>query len=113
MKKILIFILLLSFSVPSLAKNQDKQKKQKAMPPGLQKKYEKTGELPPGWQKKLVKGEVLDLSLYNVAKKYQIKPGDYSIEPRKGTELLRIEDRIIRIMKDTKEILEVFGIKTN
>lgn len=113
MKKIVIFMLLLSLSVPALAKNKDKSEKQKALPPGLQKKYEKTGELPPGWQKKLIKGEVLDLDLYNVAKKNPIKPSDYSLKLKDGTELLRIEDRIIRIMNDTKEILEVFGIKTN
>ena len=112
MKKIVIYLLLLLFSTAAFAKNQDNPNKQKAIPPGLQKKYEKTGELPPGWQKKINKGEVLDPELYNVARKHPVIPRDYSLEPEVGTELLRIEDRIIRIMHDTREILEVFNINT-
>ncbi len=95
MKKLIILIALLSISVPTFAKNNEKHKQQKALPPGLQKKYERTGELPPGWQKKLVKGEVLDSSLYYIAKRHPIDPGHFSLEPQEGTELLRLEDRII------------------
>ncbi len=111
MKKIIILILCLAMALPAFAKNENK--KQKNLPPGLQKKLERTGELPPGWQKKLVKGEVLDASLYEIGKQYPVKPGDYSLEPRVGTEILRIKDRIIRINNDTKVIQEVFGIKTD
>lgn len=111
MKKIIILILCLAMALPAFAKNENK--KQKNLPPGLQKKLERTGELPPGWQKKLVKGEVLDASLYEIGKQYPVKPGDHSLEPRIGTEILRIKDRIIRINNDTKVIQEVFGIKTD
>lgn len=112
MNKFIIIFILLAISLPAFAKNEDKIKKQKALPPGLEKKYEKTGELPPGWQKKLIKGEVLDPDLYEIAKEYRINPGDYSLKKQKGTELLRLEDRIIRIMNDSKVILEVFGVET-
>ena len=110
MKKIIILIICLIVALPAFAK--DENKKQKNLPPGLQKKLERTGELPPGWQKKLVKGEVLDTSLYEIGKQYPVKPGDYSFEPRVGTEVLRIKDRIIRINNETRKILEVFDIKT-
>jgi hypothetical protein len=111
MKKIIILIICLAVALPAFAKNENK--KQKNLPPGLQKKLERTGELPPGWQKKLVKGEVLDTSLYEIGKQYPVKPGDYSLEPKVGTEILRIKDKIIRINKDTKVIQEVFGVKTD
>jgi len=106
----LVFLLVLAVAVPAFAKNQDKHKE---LPPGLQKKYERTGELPPGWQKKLRQGEVLDPRLYHIARQYPVRPVDYSLEPQAGTQLLRIEDRIVRIMNDTKVILEVFGIQNN
>ena len=112
MRNILILLIVLSVSIPAFAKNEDKEKKQKSLPPGLQRKYERTGELPPGWQKKLMKGQVLNPGLYDRAKQHPIDPGDYSLEPQEGTELLKLEDRIIRIMNDTMVILEVFGIKT-
>ncbi len=107
MKYFLAFLLVLAMAFPAFAKNENKQKN---LPPGLQKKYERTGELPPGWQKKLVKGEVLDIDLYKSAKPYTIKPGHYPMEPKAGTSILRIEDRVIRIMNDTRVILDVFGI---
>lgn len=109
MKKLGIFLIIMALAFPAFAKNEDKHKKQKNLPPGLQKKYERTGQLPPGWQKKLVKGEVLDHDLYEIGRNTPVKPGDYSLEPKAGTTVLRIEDRIIRIMNDTREILEVFG----
>jgi hypothetical protein len=112
MKKIIILIICLAVALPAFAKNENKNKKQKNLPPGLQKKLERTGELPPGWQKKLVKGEVLDTSLYEIGKQHPVKPGDYSLKPRVGTEILRIKDKIIRINNDTRVIQEVFGVKT-
>lgn len=109
MKKLIVMLTIIFLSSPLAAKND---KKHKNLPPGLQKKYERTGELPPGWQKKLVKGEVIDPSLYAIGKKNKIHIEDYNLEPKIGTEVLRIEDKIIRIKNDTKEILEIFGIKT-
>jgi len=110
MKKILILMIFISVSLPGSADNEHKQYKQKALPPGLQKKYERTGELPPGWQKKLVKGEVLDPGLYAVARRYPVNPADYHLEYVRGTQLFRLEDRIIRIVNDTSVVLDILGI---
>lgn len=113
MKKILVLTLLLAIASLAFAKNDNKHKNQKSLPPGLQKKYERTGELPPGWEKKLVAGEVLDSHLYERGSQHPVDPETYSLEPEAGTELLKIEDRIIRIKKDTNQVLEVFGIQSN
>lgn len=110
MKKLIILLLSIVLVSPALAKKENKYKKQKALPPGLEKKVERTGQLPPGWQKKLNKGEVLDPMLYEIGKKNIVKPEDYSLKPKLGTEVLKIENRIIRIKKDTKEILDILGI---
>lgn len=99
------------FSTPVLAKNEGNYKNQKQLPPGLEKKYERTGELPPGWQKKLIKGEVLDGELYEASIHIFELPKGYKMKPKEGTEFLQIEDRIIRIKKDTKEILDILGVK--
>ncbi len=37
---------------------------------------------------------------------------DYGFHSQPGSEQLKLEDRKIRIKKDSKEILEIFGIKT-
>ena len=113
MKKILVITLLLAIAPLAFAKNDNKYKNQKSLPPGLQKKYERTGELPPGWEKKLIAGEVLDSHLYEIGRQHPVDPETYSLEPEVGTELIKIEDRVIRIKKDTNQILEVFGIKSN
>lgn len=110
MKKVIILILSIMLISPALAKNENKNKKQKALPPGLEKKVEKTGQLPPGWQKKLQKGEVLDPTLYEIGMRNIVKPENYSLKPRLGTEVMKIENRIIRIKKDTKEILDILNI---
>jgi len=109
-KHFFILIVCLLIAVSAYAKKEDKGKKQKNMPPGLEKKLERTGQLPPGWQKKIAKGEVLDPSLYKMGKPIKSKSKDKSLKPETGTELLQIEDRIIRIKKDTKEILDIIDI---
>ena len=113
MKKLILIILCILVASPVIAKNEEKFKKQKQLPPGLEKKYERTGELPPGWQKKLIKGEVLDSGIYKASKHIIELPKGYKIEPKTGTEILQIEDRIIRIKKNTKEILDIFDVDIN
>lgn len=113
MKKFIIITICLLFTLPALAKNNHKEKKQKKLPPGLEKKLERTGELPPGWEKKLVRGEILDDDLYKIAVKIDDWPDSKYKKyphPKEGTELLRLQNRIIRITKDTREILEILGI---
>lgn len=120
LKRLLIVLACILLAVPALAKdkehkNKDKQKK---IPPGLEKKVERGGELPPGWQKKIAKGEVLDGDLYEASTKlpstkdsdFPVLDEDVKVTP--GTELIRLEEKVLRIKKDTKEILEIFGVKT-
>ena len=84
-----------------------KDKKQKALPPGLQKKLARGGQLPPGWQKKVVRGEVLEGDLYLSS---QGLPSDIiDLLPRgpNNTSIRRIEDRVVRVMDATGVILDV------
>ena len=79
-----------------------KSEKQKNTPPGLQKKVDNGGTLPPGWQKKIEKGEVVNSTILSngriVTSKY----------PKiKNTEVYEVENRVFRIYKDTKEILDI------
>ncbi len=79
-----------------------KNEKQKDIPPGLQKKLNNGGTLPPGWQKKIEKGEVVNSTILSngriVTSKY----------PRiKNTEVYEVENKVFRIYKDTKEILDI------
>lgn len=108
MNKTILALVLASLTVPAFAKNDGHSDKQKHLPPGLEKKLERTGELPPGWQKKVRKGEVLDLDLYEIGKRNRYE--DAYLKPDVGTEILRIENRIIRIRKDTREILDILGL---
>ena len=86
-----------------------KDKKKKALPPGLRKKVERGGELPPGWQKKVAKGEVMDKDLYLAS---QGLPRDIMGRlPRgpEGTTIRRIDDRVVRVMDATGVILDVLS----
>ena len=111
MKHLIIILSCLAITLPAIAKNDKAGKKQKALPPGLEKKIERGGEIPPGWQRKIAKGEVLDSDLYDIAVRVPNKPTK-NYPQTKDTELLKLEDRIIRIKNDTKEILEIFGVET-
>lgn len=87
---------LASTSLSVLAKNPHG----KGLPPGLQKKVNRGGELPPGWQKKLARGHVIDVRVYNAGK--IIVPPD----PR-GILTLKVENRLLRVHKDTLKILKI------
>jgi len=89
---------------------RDKPKKQKHLPPGLQKKLARGGELPPGWQKKVARGEVLDMPLYR-----QSRPLPEGLLNRLSTgpadtELRLLDDRVMRLMDDTRGILDVLQV---
>ena len=77
-----------------------KNDKQKSIPPGLQKKVERGKELPPGWQKKIARGEVLDARLYEHGT--VLVPVD-----KNGISTIKIEDKIIRLIDSTREIVEI------
>ncbi|MDH5712001.1 MAG: hypothetical protein OEZ15_10120 [Gammaproteobacteria bacterium] len=81
-------------TAPVFAKN-DKQ-----LPPGLQKKADKGQPLPPGWQKKLAKGEKMDEEVY--------KQGEIVVPINSHGEItLRVDDKVVRLYKATREIIEV------
>lgn len=114
MKKVVVLCICLFVALPALAKNdKEKKNKHKSLPPGLQKKLDRGGELPPGWQKKVKRGEVLDDDLYDygeVIADEKTLPGYPKDAP--GTEIIRIHEKIIRIKKDTREILDIFAGKS-
>ena len=91
-------------------RGRDKPRKQKSLPPGLQKKLARGGELPPGWQKKVARGEVLDMTLYR-----QSRPLPEGLLNRLSTgpadtELKLLDDRVMRLMDDTRDILDVLQV---
>ncbi len=87
-----------------------KGKKEKVSPPGLKKKLSRGGNLPPGWQKKIIRGEVIDAEIY----KYAVHvPYDLikRLPPQpKGTVLIKVEGKIVRLLETTGTILDVFDL---
>lgn len=97
MRKILILTIVLFFiSFPVSAK------KNKDLPPGLQKKMQRGGELPPGWKKKLAKGKILDRRVYDQGRIIS-RPDSH------GIITIKIDDRLIKLHKDTRKILEIIS----
>ncbi len=85
-------------------------KNQGGLPPGLQKKLDRGGELPPGWQKKLAAGQVMEKTVYEQAAPLP-KNVFMTLPPQPhDTEIVTIEDKVVRVMKDTRQILDVFGL---
>ena len=91
-------------------KGRDKPKKQKRLPPGLQKKIERGGELPPGWQKKLARGEVLDADLYAASRPLPPDLLERLGGGPAGTETIRVEDEVVRVLEATGVIVDVLGL---
>ncbi len=87
-----------------------KAKKKKKLPYGLKKKVARGGNLPPGWEKKIARGEVLDAEVYKHAE--PIPPGlRKKLPPQpEDTALIKVEGKIIRLLKATRRILDVFEI---
>ena len=88
---------------------RDKPKKKKHLPPGLQKKLARGGELPPGWQKKVARGEVLDTGLYRQSRSLPEELLN-RLSTDADTELRLLDDRVIRIMDDSRAILDVLQV---
>lgn len=88
---------------PALAKNDKQKNKSHSLPPGLQKKLDRGGSLPPGWEKKLVKGEVLEEAIYEQSE--VLVPVDSS-----GILTVRVEDKVVRLMEATREIVDVLDL---
>ena len=110
MKKIITVFACLAILSPAYAKQGDKGNKHKKLPPGLAKKVSSGKQLPPGWQKKLAKGQVLDYEVYQnavpLSKEERAKLPPSPI----GTKLLKVENKIIRVMDATRTVLDVFEV---
>ena len=91
-------------------KSTTSQRNHKKLPPGLQKKVARGKALPPGWQKKVAQGRRLD---YHVFRQGESLP-DILLRrlppPPTGSEILRVEDKIIRLNAATRAILDVFDL---
>jgi hypothetical protein len=86
------------------------QKKHKKLPPGLQKKVARGKALPPGWQKKIAPGQSLDYQVYRQG----VSLPDILLQRLQPThsdsEILQVEDKIMRINKAGRTILDVFDL---
>ena len=91
-------------------KKQKKQKKQKKLPPGLQKKVARGKELPPGWQKKVAPGESLDYQVYRQGLSLPEEILRRLPQQPTGSEIIQVDDRIIRLNSATRTILDVFNM---
>jgi hypothetical protein len=88
----------------------DKDKKKKKLPPGMQKKVARGGKLPPGWEKKVGRGEVLDREVFEHSKPLPEELKKELPKQPEDTVLIKAEDKIIKVIKATREILDVFDI---
>ena len=99
LKNLLTALVSISFLMSPLYAHND-SKKAKQLPPGLQKKLAKGQSLPPGWQKKLIVGERLDRGIY--------QQGDVVVPlDSKGLLTIRLEGKLVRLVKATREIVEI------
>lgn len=107
----------LLLSVNSFAKDngnkknkQFKHQKAKQLPKGLQKKLNRGGVLPPGWRDKLIVGTKIDNQVLNNAR--VVYTSDYAESAYKtpGTEVYKINDKIIKVLSATNVILDVLDL---
>jgi len=87
-----------------------KSKKAKTLPPGLAKKVARGGSLPPGWQKKCVRGEIMPPEVY---RQCHPLPQEVVVKlppPPPGTILVAVHGKIVRLIKASHEILDVFDV---
>ncbi len=81
------------------------------LPPGLAKNVRRGKPLPPGWQKKLVAGQVVDGEWWD--RLVPIQDGMISGLPAiDGTGLYYYGDRVFRVHRDRREVLDVVIVPT-
>ena len=86
------------------------QRNHEKLPPGLQKKVARGKALPPGWQKKMAPGQNLDYHVYRQGESLPDVLLRRLPPPPTGSEILRVEDKIIRLNAATRTILDVFDL---
>lgn len=92
------------------ASDVKKGKKDKKLPKGLQKKMARGGKLPPGWEKKVDKGRPLDKEVLDNSEPLPPELVKELPKQPEETTIVKVEDKIIRILNATKEVLDVFDI---
>ena len=91
-------------------KHTTSQRNHKKLPPGLQKKLARGKALPPGWQKKVAPGRALDYHVYRQGESLPDVLLRRLPPPPAGSEILRVEDKIIRLNAATRTILDIFDL---
>ena len=91
-------------------KRAESQQHDSSLPPGLQKKVARGKALPPGWQKKIAPGQSLDYHVYRLGESLPEALLRRLPPPPFGTEILKIEDKIVRLNSATRTILDVFDL---
>lgn len=100
-------VLSLTMSISTFAKDDHEQhKKDKSLPPGLQKKVDQGQPLPPGWQKKLHRGDVLEHDIYDRGR--IVVPLD-----RDGIISIQVEGALIKLDNNSRKILDIVNIITD
>ncbi len=107
MRKIIVILACLLAAGPAFAGKDHGKHNGKALPPGLQKKVERGDGLPPGWQKKLTRGSIMGDEYYSRSVVIPRTSPEYVPYKTPGTELLKIQDNIYRIKRDTREIVDI------
>ena len=91
------------------SKRQSKNKMNKKLPKGLEKKMARGGTLPPGWQKKLNRGEVIDKETYRYAKPLPDRIiAQLPVAPV-GTITVEIKGEIVRLAEATMTIIDILS----
>ncbi len=90
--------------------NTASQQSNKSLPPGLQKKVARGKSLPPGWQKKLAPGQSLDYQVYRQGESLPDMLLQRLPPSSVGSEILQVENKIIRLNSATRTILDVFDL---
>ena len=93
-----------------LGQKQTPPQQQKAFTPGLQKKIARGKSLPPGWQQKVEPGHSLDYHVYRQGERLPDTLLRRLPPPPLGSEVLRVEEKIIRLNSATRNILDVFDL---
>lgn len=71
---------------------------------------QKQKKLPPGLQKKIAIGESLDYHVYRQGERLPETITQRLPKPPKGTGIIIVEDRVIRINESTRTILDFFNL---
>lgn len=91
-------------------KSSTSKQSHKELPPGLQKKVARGKSLPPGWQKKIAPGQSLDYQIYRQGESLPDVLLRRLPPPPIGSEILQVENKIVRLNSATRTILDVFDL---